>query len=447
MLVIVHREELADQAADKLKRWNPSLRVGVEMGAREASSKDNIIVGSVQTLGRKGSLRLAKFQPKDFGVVVCDKAHHSVADSYKTVFDHFDLRTPENKKLLLGVTATPNRADGLALGQVYDEIVYQIPILDAIKQGWLADMRGIKVRTDTTLDNVHTRAGDFAQDELQNAVNTPYRNGLIVQEWLKNASGLQTLAFTVDIAHAQHLAAVFKSYGVSSEAIWGDDPFRAEKLALHREGKLQVLTNCAVLTEGYDDWQIKCIVMARPTKSQLLFVQMAGRGTRIPNNISNLLEAKALGLDILKDNCLLIDVVDNTTRHSLVTMASIFGLSEKMDMRGKPITRVLSELEKAQAEHKGLDISKLEDIDKLQSYAEEVDLFHVKFSDEVMQYSELQWHTFGPETYRLLLPNGEKVVIWKDLFGEWEVAGTVRGNSFKESHIQSLPEAFKWQSS
>jgi superfamily II DNA or RNA helicase len=171
---------------------------------------------------------------------------------------------------------------------------------------------------------------------------------MIVQEWLKHAKDRQTIAFTVDIAHADALALAFKKYGVAAESVWGDDPYRAEKLAYHKNGHLRVLCNCAVLTEGYDDPNVACIIMARPTKSNLLFVQMAGRGTRIQPNIQNLIEAKANGVPVVKDDCLLMDVVDNTSRHSLVTLSSIFGLGNTLDLKGAKVTQAIDKIAEEQ---------------------------------------------------------------------------------------------------
>ncbi len=443
VLVLVHREELAQQAAEKIAKWNPGCTVGVEMGDLWAKPTDTFVVASVQTLGRAGSSRLARFVPDEFDCIICDEAHHSTAPSYQTVFSHFGVTLPLSRKLLLGVTATPNRGDGAALGQVYDEIVYQMTILDAIKQGWLVDLRGVRVNTNVRLDDVKTRAGDFVTEQLSSAVNTPARNDLIVREWMKHAHDRQTIAFTTDIAHAQSLAEAFKRYGVPAEAVWGDDPHRADKLRFHRSKGLRVLCNCAVLTEGYDDPGIGCIIMARPTKSNLLFVQMAGRGTRIPEGVTNLNEAKSAGQVLTKQDCLLMDVVDNTTRHSLITLTSIFGLGNKLDLKGGSATRAVKAFEEAQASNPNADLSQVTSLEQLSAVVEQVNLFEVKFPQPVIDNSLLQWHaaTDG-QSFVLLLPGKESVVITEDLLGKWAVTGTVKGNKFTEKS-DSLPEAFR----
>jgi superfamily II DNA or RNA helicase len=133
--------------------------------------------------------------------------------------------------------ATPNRADGEGMGEVFQEIVHDLSILDAINQGWLANIRGVRIRTTTLLDRVRTLAGDFNLGDLGSAVNTPQRNDLIVREWLKQAENRQTVAFCVDVAHAQYLAQALKGYGISAEAVWGGDPDRSDKLKMHQPFK------------------------------------------------------------------------------------------------------------------------------------------------------------------------------------------------------------------
>lgn len=449
MLVLVHREELAQQAADKILHWNPTYKVGIEMADRVSSNSDDVVVGSVQTLGIKSSNRLAKFKPNEFDAVVADEAHHAIAPTWQTVFEHFGLlERPSgigtiHKGLLLGVTATPNRGDGQGLGQVFDEIVYRMSILDAIRDGWLVDVRGFKVRTDTDISGVGTRAGDFSVGQLENAVNVDSRNHLIVQNWMVRGEDRQTIAFCVDIAHAKRLAEVFKLYGVAAEAVWGNDPDRREKLKWHRAGGLKVLTNCGVLTEGYDDWRIGCIIMARPTKSQLLFVQMAGRGTRIQEDIHNLNEARAKGLTIKKEDCILLDVVDNTGKHSLVTLASLFGLGFNTDLKGKTITYAKAEIDAAKEKFPNVDLSQIDTIDEIKSQVERVNLYTVNWNPEVLANSKFQWKKTGENEFTLRLPhNNEQVKIYQDLLDKWNVAGSIKSNKFSMGGLNDLPEAF-----
>jgi superfamily II DNA or RNA helicase len=329
MLVLVHRDVLAKQNKEKILRWNPGLHLKeeayIEMGEKEYEGWEEIVIAGVQTLGRANSQRLLKFDPNSFDVIVCDEAHHSVAETYIRVFGHFGLFDDSNKKLLLGVTATPFRADDKELlPHLYQEIIYDMPILQAIDKGWLCDIRSYRIQTEANLDPIITRAhaDDFPESQLEEAINNRLRNSLVAREWKKLAGNRRTIAFAVTVRHAKELAAAFRDYGVEAKAVWGDDPEREQKKVDHQDGRLQVLCNCGILTEGYDDCAIECIVMARPTLSRLLFVQMIGRGTRIekfPGDIDNLVEARLNGLPITKPDCTVIDFVDNTTKHDLVT--------------------------------------------------------------------------------------------------------------------------------
>lgn len=152
VLVLAHREELVEQAAAKLKVWNPDKSVGIEMGVHRAGDAQ-IVVASVQTIGRTGSIRLEQFDPETFGLIVVDETHHSVATSYGNVLDYF--RVKERKDILhVGVTATTKRFDGKGLGKIYDKIAYQLSIHDAIEDGWLVDLVGKKISSATSLDEV-----------------------------------------------------------------------------------------------------------------------------------------------------------------------------------------------------------------------------------------------------------------------------------------------------
>jgi superfamily II DNA or RNA helicase len=332
VLVLVHRRELAAQAAEMFRRCNSDLTIGCEVGSIHASSDDDVVVASVQALGHRNSIRLSQFDSNQFGVIICDECHHSVSRTYRRIFDYFGVGTPGSRVLLVGVSATPERADGVGLNDVYDELVYDKPIRDAVLEGWLCDVHALRIQTTINLDPVHTRYGDFVTSSLVKVVNAPIRNRLIVDSWCRYANGRPTVVFCADIQHAKDVAECFRACGIAAAAVWGSDPERDSKLAAHRAGSIRVLSNCAVLTEGYNDWRISCVVVARPTKSQPLFVQMVGRGLRLQEGISNLREAEEQGLPTEKRDCLVIDVADCTKRHTLATVASIFGLPANADL-------------------------------------------------------------------------------------------------------------------
>lgn len=425
VMVLVHREELANQAADKIFHWNPGLMIGVEMANRYAAPMHTFIVASVPTLGRKNSQRILRFDPADFDCIVSDESHHSTSPQWRNVLDHFGLMTANSEApLSLGLTATPNRSDGMGLRQCFDEIVFDMGIRQGIESKFLCDLRGIRISSDTSLDAVKVRAGEFADDDLAKTVNTTKRNALIVKEWYKHAFGKKTIVFTVDVQHALDLAEAFKAHGVTAEAIWGDDPERARKLASHRKGETDVLCNCAILTEGYDDPSIGCIVDAAPTKSTLRYTQKIGRGTRICDG---------------KDDCLVMDVVDNCSKHSLMTVSSLLGLPKSLDLKGEKYSAAKERLDRIAQEFPTANVQDIKSLDQLKSIAENISLFQVSYPPEISQLSELAWRQQG-EGYMLAV-NRELVTISKDLRDEFWVRGSINGNPLEE-HSQNLPGAF-----
>jgi superfamily II DNA or RNA helicase len=447
MLVLAHREELIDQAIEKMSKVNPTLRIDKEMAEHRADPEAaDVIVASVATLGRKGTKRLDNYDWSKFDKFVVDEAHHSVASSYTNIYEAAGLFEPGDKRLLLGVTATPQRGDGQALAKLFQKIVFSYSMRQAIEDGWLVEPRGFKISTDTSLDGIKVTQGEYDQTQLANTVNTPKRNQLIAKAWLDHAQGRQTVGFSVDIQHAKDLAAVFKHYGIKAEALWGDDPQRAEKLAAHRAGEITILFNCGVLIEGYDDWQIGCVILAGPTKSPVKFTQMVGRGTRLQDGIGNLNEflEKKTGhvcadqglsghckLCSVKTDCIVLDVVDASSRNSLVTLPTLMGMSAKLDLRGKGIVTAVKELEDAQKQYPHIDFAKLDDITQLQQHIETVNLFDVKFPPEVEGNSELSWYPSPTGGYVMLLPNGDKIEINQNLLDKYEITANIKGNKYR----------------
>ncbi len=429
-LVLVHRKELAEQALEKFRRWNPKI-AGIEMGSRSVGPEVQIIIASVQSLANRLGDR--RFLPHFFDTIICDEAHHSAARSYQRIFDHFGVLDADNEKLLLGVTATPFRTDEKPLSKTYEELVYRMELPEAIRQGWLTDIRGFTVRTETSLDKVHSGREDFIEAELGRAVNNPTRNESVVRSWMQLGDNRQAVGFTVNVQHAKDLAETFKYYGIPAEAVWGGDRRREEKIRQHKKGELKVLCNCNVLTEGYDDWRIGCIVMARPTKSRLLFVQMAGRGLRIQDGISNNLTAPREGVPLLKKDCLLIDIVDNTSRHQLATLSSVLDLGRKFSFSGESVRQILpGKLAPQAGGH--IDPELLRRAEKAQISISEVDLF-------MGRLSELPWRRQWDSSYMVKVdPEGE-LRVYRDLGGCWWAHGRMHGGIKFKLKCGTCPKA------
>jgi ATP-dependent helicase IRC3 len=426
-LLLLHRDELAKQALDKFHKINPNLNIQQEAGEHVADpSIADVVIASVQTLGRKGTKRLDKFNFQNFSRYIVDEAHRSVTDSYMNVYNAANLLGANDKRLLLGVTATPTRGDGTGLNSVYQTISYTYSLRQAIDDGWLVDIKGIRVDTKTSLDEVSTKGGDFDPLELALTVNTQPRNQLVAKAYLDTCHGRQAIGFGVDIAHSQALAAVFQHYGINAEAVWGVDPDRADKIQRFRDGKIDVLFNAQLLTEGFDLDSIACVINAAPTKSPVVFSQRIGRGTRLKEG---------------KTDTIILDIVDSTLRHSLVTVTSLLGLPKDLDLKGKSLIKSLNDVEKMQLEFPTVDFSTLKDLDKIEAFIEAVNLWEVKFLPEVQEHSAFTWYPSITGGYSLTLGENDSIKIEQNLLDFWELRGKIKGKTYKGERA-SLAEAF-----
>jgi ATP-dependent helicase IRC3 len=451
MLVLAHTDELVRQNAAKIFMTNPLASGGIEMAGEYADPNADIINASVQTLGRKGTERVKRFNWANIDKVVIDEAHHSTADSYKRVLDAAGFVTDPasnrvldaGAKLLLGFTATPRRMDGIALDTVFEKVGFVYSIREAIDEGWLADLRGYRIRTDTSLDSVSRSGGDFVQSELQEAVDNPARNKRIAEVWIRSGEDRPTIAFCAGIEHAQNLARTFSEMGVSAAALWGDDPDRAEKLRRHRAGEIRVLCNCSVLIEGYDDWSVSCVLLACPTESPVKFAQMIGRSTRLQEGCPNLKDElrnprnwdDGYFIPCWKRDSLVFDFVDDSTRHSVLTLPTLMGLQRILDLNGGSLLEAVKTLEEAAEEHQSVDFSKLDSLTKLGEVIEQVDLMQVRFPEEVEANSELTWYRAVDGGFKMLIPKEgpEKaghVRIAQNALGRWELAATIKEEEY-----------------
>ncbi|KAK4236362.1 P-loop containing nucleoside triphosphate hydrolase protein [Achaetomium macrosporum] len=315
-LILAHRRELVEQAARHCSKTYPDRTIELELGKLSASGTADITVASLQSILSKD--RLLKFDPKRFKLVLVDEAHHIVAPGYLKVLDHFGLRhkRPDSPHLV-GVSATFSRFDGLKLGAVIDEIVYHKDYVDMIGEKWLSDVVFTTVESKADLSKVKRKgkggSGEFDTDSLSRAVNTVELNDIVVRAWFAKAAGRKsTLVFCVDLNHVAALTQRFRHYGLDARFVTGDTPTRerAERLDAFRNGEFPVLINCGVFTEGTDIPNIDCIVLARPTRSRNLLIQMIGRGMRLHRG---------------KQNCHIIDMVAGLET-GIVTTPTLFGL-------------------------------------------------------------------------------------------------------------------------
>ncbi|KAL4792837.1 P-loop containing nucleoside triphosphate hydrolase protein [Aspergillus venezuelensis] len=312
-LIIVHRRELVEQAYRHCRLAYPNLTVEVEMGNRVASGTGDIIIASVRSL--TSGDRMAKFDPSRFKLVLVDEAHHIVAPSYRTALGYFGLneKSPDSP-ILVGVSATFSRFDGLKLGAAIDQIVYHKDYTDMINDNWLANAMFTTVQSKANLSRVKKdKFGDFALGSLSKAVNTLQTNDVTVRAWMTSAAERKsTLVFCVDIKHTKQLTETFRRHGIDARYITGNTPkvTRDGELEKFRAREFPVLLNCGLFTEGTDIPNIDCVLLARPTRSRNLLIQMIGRGLRLYPG---------------KKDCHIIDMVA-TLDTGVISTPTLFGL-------------------------------------------------------------------------------------------------------------------------
>ena len=298
VLVLAHREELLNQAADKLFR---STGLRSELEKAEFSSVNGwfpVTVGSVQTM--QNEKRLKRFAPDFFSAIVVDEAHHAVSASYRRVLDYF------TGAKILGVTATADRGDKRNLGEVFETLAYEYSLPRAIHDGYLSPIKAQTIPLNIDLAGVKIQSGDFQAAALGSALE-PYLDR-IAAEMAKICQNRKTVVFLPLIATSQHMAALLRQHGLTAAEVNGISEDRKEILDDFHNGKYQVLCNSMLLTEGWDEPAVDCIVCLRPTKVRALYAQIVGRGTRLSPG---------------KTELLLLDFLWQTEQHNLCRPAHL----------------------------------------------------------------------------------------------------------------------------
>ena len=305
VLILAHRGELLDQAADKLMKTT-GLGCALEKAENTClGSWFRVVVGSVQTLMRQK--RLDQFPEDFFDTIIIDEAHHCISDSYQKVLQHF----PDAQ--ILGVTATPDRGDMQNLGQFFESLAYEYTLPKAIKEGYLTPIKALTIPLKIDMSSVSVQAGDFKVGDIGTALD-PYLEG-IAEEMKKYCSDKKTVVFLPLVKTSQKFRDLLNEHGFQAAEVNGNSQDRAEILADFEEGKYNVLCNSMLLTEGWDCPSVDCIVVLRPTKVRSLYCQMVGRGTRLFPG---------------KDHLLLLDFLWHTERHELCHPASLICSNEEV---------------------------------------------------------------------------------------------------------------------
>src|SRR5215472_576959 len=349
-LVIAHREELIFQARDKIQRVT-GLQADVEMGDYKADGglfdSSRVVVSTIQTQcsGGDGGGRMGKFDPQRFGVLIIDEAHHATSPTYRRVIDYY--RSNATLKVL-GVTATPDRADEEALGQVFQSVAYDYEVQDAIHDGWLVPIEQQMVHVEgLDYSGIRTTAGDLNGGDLAAVMEAEKNLQQMTSASLSIIGQRRALVFTASVKAAELTAEIFNRHR-SGMAAWvcgkTDREDRRRTLAEFADGKVQVVCNCGVLTEGFDDPGVEVVIMGRPTKSRSLYSQMVGRSTRpLPGVVDGPETAEARKAAIgasAKPSCLVVDFVGNAGKHKLVTSADILGGKFSEEALERAVARV-----------------------------------------------------------------------------------------------------------
>ena len=297
-LILAHRGELLDQAADKLFQAT-GLRCSVEKAELSSlGAWERVTVGSVQSLQRQK--RLEQFAPDFYQFIIVDEAHHALSDGYQRVLDHFAGAH------VLGVTATPDRGDKRDLGQYFQSLAYEYTLPRAIKEGYLSPIKAQTIPLKLDLTGVGIQSGDFKAGDLGTALD-PYLEQ-IAGEMAAACSDRKTVVFLPLVKTSQKFRDILNRHGFRAAEVNGTSADRAEVLADFEAGKYNVLCNSMLLTEGWDCPSVDCIVVLRPTKVRSLYCQMVGRGTRLSPG---------------KDHLLLLDFLWHTERHELCRPAHL----------------------------------------------------------------------------------------------------------------------------
>lgn len=305
-LILAHREELLEQASDKL--WKA---FGLTTSLEKASSTcldaidNSIVVGSVQSLCREE--RLKKFDKDFFKHIIIDEAHHVMSDSYQRIMEHFPMAK------VLGVTATPDRADKKNLGKFFDSIAYEYTMVDAINDGYLSKIVVQMIPLEIDISNVTMQNGDYRASDISDVLE-PWLNA-IADEMLEYCKDRKTVVFLPLVATSKKFKEILNTKGFKAEEVNGESENRKEILKNFDDGKYNVLCNSMLLTEGWDCPSVDCIINLRPTKSRALYQQIIGRGTRLYDG---------------KKNLLVLDFLWNTAKHSLCRPSSLVAKTEEI---------------------------------------------------------------------------------------------------------------------
>lgn len=323
VLILAHRGELLEQAADKLQRSTGLVSAVEKAESTCLDSWFRVVVGSVQTLQR--TARLERFPQDYFGTIIIDEAHHAITDGYRRILDYF------SGAKVLGVTATPDRGDMRNLGEVFDSLAFEYKLTDAIKEGYLCKIMAQTIPLQLDITSVTMSGGDYAVGDLGTALD-PYLEQ-IAAEMARRCKSRKTVVFLPLIKTSQKFRDLLNTYGFRAAEVNGQSDDRRQVLADFDAGKYNVLCNSMLLTEGWDCPSVDCVVVLRPTKVRSLYSQMVGRGTRLSPGKADLLLLDFLWMTDKHELCRPADLVceDRTVARQMTEHLAETGCPEDIE--------------------------------------------------------------------------------------------------------------------
>ena len=323
VLILAHRGELLEQAADKLQRSTGLVSAVEKAESTCLDSWFRVVVGSVQTLQR--TARLERFPQDYFGTIIIDEAHHAITDGYRRILDYF------SGAKVLGVTATPDRGDMRNLGEVFDSLAFEYKLTDAIKEGYLCKIMAQTIPLQLDITSVTMSGGDYAVGDLGTALD-PYLEQ-IAAEMARRCKSRKTVVFLPLIKTSQKFRDLLNAHGFRAAEVNGQSDDRRQVLADFDAGKYNVLCNSMLLTEGWDCPSVDCVVVLRPTKVRSLYSQMVGRGTRLSPGKSDLLLLDFLWMTDKHELCRPADLVceDRTVARQMTEHLAETGCPEDIE--------------------------------------------------------------------------------------------------------------------
>ena len=422
ILVLCDQDDLVWQWQQNFMKFAPNLTVGIEKAEFKSKKSDRVVVGSVQTLGRKATKRIKKFPDSHFDILLADEADKSITPTWIRIMEYFGFGQKNfiDRNLLLGVTATPFRTSGESMGILYDDIVANYDIRFGISQGWLTDIELYNVKTNTNISNVKTNRGDFTISDLSKTINTSSRNAEILKAYKQLCDGEQAIVYCADVAHAYAVSDMFNAHGIRSEVIEANTHKQERKEFVNEfdTGDIDVICNHSTMARGIDFPELRAIIFGRPIKSKNLFTQILGRVLRpsetagvdkYPDAQSRLFAIEQSDKPVAK----VIDLCDEAGNHNVIHLPSLFGLHDKLQPKKKQkfFKEVVEPLDRLKKEEK-VDVSKIEDLDQIELIVNKrtYQLKSLQLSPEVSTFTNRDWvETEGG--YEITYAEEDKILI------------------------------------